>query len=217
MRSVRIFFEKKDTAVYISHLDLMRCFGRALRRAEIPFWYTEGYNPHPHLVFALPLSLGNTGLCEAVDIRLTEDMQFDEIVNRLNNALPAGIRAISAAEPVNKITELAWSEFLIEAETFDPSAAEKLFSLFGGEQITVKKKNKKKQIVDIDIKPMINKFSIAHDGGKLKIYVTLASGTNSNCSPSLVVDAAASELGMGPADFRVTHLSMLCSDMKAFK
>ena len=61
MYGIRIFFEKVGVARYISHLDLMRNFERAMRRADIPFWYTEGFNPRPFLTFALPLSLGVAG------------------------------------------------------------------------------------------------------------------------------------------------------------
>ena len=58
MKLVRIFFEKRDRARYISHLDITRCLSRAFARTDIPVWYTEGFNPRIYMTFALPLSLG---------------------------------------------------------------------------------------------------------------------------------------------------------------
>ena len=61
MKSTRIWFHKFGTAKYISHLDLNRCVARAFHKAKLPMWYTEGFNPHAFVTFALPLSLGVEG------------------------------------------------------------------------------------------------------------------------------------------------------------
>ena len=81
---IRIFFTKTGMAKYISHLDLMRCMTRAVKRAQLPLWFTEGYNPHLFMTFARPLSLGQESLCESVDVRLVGEMTFKEIKTRLN-------------------------------------------------------------------------------------------------------------------------------------
>ncbi|HBT64885.1 MAG TPA: hypothetical protein DEB10_09535, partial [Ruminococcaceae bacterium] len=86
MKEVRIRFRKIGRAKYISHLDLTRTMTRALRRAGIPIWYTEGFNRHPYVTFASPLSLGFEGLCESMDIRLVQDMPMEELVAVLNSA-----------------------------------------------------------------------------------------------------------------------------------
>ena len=57
MEPIRVFYRKTDTAKYISHLDINRCFQRAMKRAGIPLWFTEGFNPHAYLTFPLPLAL----------------------------------------------------------------------------------------------------------------------------------------------------------------
>ena len=79
MKNVRILFSKTGRAKYVSHLDLVRAMTRAVRRANIPLWYTEGFNRHPYLTFASPLSLGYEGLRESVDIRMEEAFPFDEL------------------------------------------------------------------------------------------------------------------------------------------
>ena len=90
MKSVRIMFSKTGRAKYVSHLDLVRAMTRAVRRADIPLWYTEGFNRHPYLTFASPLSLGYEGLRETMDIRMADDFPYDELAARLNAVLPEG-------------------------------------------------------------------------------------------------------------------------------
>ena len=92
MRSVRLWFNKKDTAKYISHLDMTRCMTRAFRRTDIPLWYTEGFNPHPYLVFGLSLPLGVEALREPLDIRLNDDnYPMDRVVEQLNSVMVPGM------------------------------------------------------------------------------------------------------------------------------
>jgi len=103
MRSVRIWFTKKDTAKYISHLDLTRCLIRAFRRTDIPLWYTEGFNPHPHLVFGLSLPLGVEGEREILDIRLDDESYNNErVISELNRVTVPGIEFLKIAEPEYK-------------------------------------------------------------------------------------------------------------------
>ena len=66
--TIRLGFYKKGALQYISHLDLQRTFQRILSRAELPLWYTQGFNPHPKLVFGLPLPIGCESVCEMADI-----------------------------------------------------------------------------------------------------------------------------------------------------
>ena len=87
--------------IYISHLDVNRLMTRAVRRAKLPMWYTEGFNPHPYIAFALPLPLGQSSESEFMDIRVTGDMTDDEIVARLREVMPQGIEIISAGESVH--------------------------------------------------------------------------------------------------------------------
>ena len=94
MQEIRLRFSKTDQAKYISHLDTNRVFSRAFARAKIPLWFTEGFNPHPFMSFSLPLSLGVESLCENVDIRILENIPYDEIKRRMNESLPQGIRIV---------------------------------------------------------------------------------------------------------------------------
>ena len=100
MRCVRIWFKKMGMSRYVSHLDLMRAMTRAMRRANVPLWYTEGYNPHPYMTFSLPLSLGMESLCESMDIRIEGESTNEDIFNLLKGSMPPGIEIISVDEPV---------------------------------------------------------------------------------------------------------------------
>jgi radical SAM-linked protein len=80
---VRIRFQKAGDLRWVSHHDLMRCFERMLRRAALPFASTEGFNPHPRLVFALSLALGVVGREEVAELELTEELPPDEVRQRL--------------------------------------------------------------------------------------------------------------------------------------
>ena len=102
MFEVRLWLSKQGRIKYVSHLDMFRLMQRAVRRAEIPLWYTEGFNPHPYISFLLALSLGTEGLREPVDIRIVDDMTPDEIKNRLNGAMPEGLKIEAVTTPVYK-------------------------------------------------------------------------------------------------------------------
>jgi radical SAM-linked protein len=97
---VRIRFSKTGNLRFISHHDLMRCFERMLRRAALPFHSSQGFNPRPRLVFALPLPLGMAGIHEAVDLELDEQVAALEILSRLANVSPVGLQILDV-EPVD--------------------------------------------------------------------------------------------------------------------
>lgn len=95
MKSVRVWFTKEGQARYISHLDLNRVMLRAIHQSKLPVWYTEGYNQHPFITFALPLSLGFIGKRESMDLRLLDDsFSADRMIVVLNNVLPEGIHVL---------------------------------------------------------------------------------------------------------------------------
>ena len=95
-----MFYQKKGRAKYISHLDINRLMQRVLKRAGLPVWYTEGFNPHIYLTFALPLSLGYESDFETMDFRLTEEMNLQQVQQILNQNMPEGILVTRVAEPV---------------------------------------------------------------------------------------------------------------------
>ncbi len=206
--NVRIFFSKTGRAAYISHLDLYRLFQRAVRRCGLPVWETQGFNPHPYLTFALPLALGTEGLCESLDIRLTEELSPEEICGRLNGTLPDGIRALSAAEPIYKNTDIEKSEY--EAEISGDMG--QLDSFFSQEKILTEKKTKK-GVSEIDLKPSIE--LLEKRAGFLRLR--LPSGTETNISANLVFEAFEKYSGTELERLRLKRTAVYCKNGEIFR
>ena len=104
----RALFEKRGNALYISHLDLMRVFQRAFKRAGLPLTHTKGFNPRPSVSIALPLSLGVESGCELLDFELEgQTVSNEEICRLLNESLIDGVRVLSVYEDMGKIKDLA--------------------------------------------------------------------------------------------------------------
>ncbi len=93
---IRIKFLRGDAEKYIGHLDLMRFFHRALKRAGLPIAYSKGFNPHPHMVFGLPLGVGITSQAEYADFELDKDLNLKYFIDALNNELTPGFRILDA-------------------------------------------------------------------------------------------------------------------------
>ena len=186
MKNVRIVFSKTGRAKYVSHLDLVRTMSRAVRRAEIPLWYTEGFNRHPYLTFAAPLSLGYEGLRETMDLRLEGEMSFADMVKRLNEVLPEGLVAVSAADAVSKAGQLYAAEYRIALDC----PAELVRDSLARETLPVEKRTKKKTTKTIDLKPYLLNAKVEETGENCAVMlVTLPSGGAENINPGLFVTA----------------------------
>lgn len=187
----RIVYCKTGRARYISHLDLMRTMQRVFKRAGIPLWYTQGFNPHAYLMFPLALPLGTDSCVEILDVALIEELEFDEIKDRLNAGMPEGLRVNSVAKPVMKHTEIAFAEYIIRfACNYDADKAKELFIDFlSQDRIEIEKRSKKKGINLVDIKPHIRLVSAAAENGEALVDLILPAGNSFNLNTSAVIDA----------------------------
>ena len=192
MREVRLIFSKTDRCKYISHLDINRCMSRALARAGIPLWFTEGFNPHPYMSFSLPLSLGVESYCESVDLRITDDISNSEIKNRINAMLPSGIQIVEVPDDFRDSSEIAFSDYVYKIEFKDNEAAmEKIKALLSSDEIMAEKKAKKgkRRIVkETNLKPFIDKFNISIRDTDVVLNIRLSAGNEKNLNPTLLFD-----------------------------
>ncbi|MCW2277126.1 TIGR03936 family radical SAM-associated protein [Heliophilum fasciatum] len=94
MTKIRIAFSKEDPVRWLSHLDTQKLFERALRRADIPLAFSEGFNPHPKIAFASALAVGVVSLSEYVDIELAAEVDPDVVGEKLQKAMPEGVRIL---------------------------------------------------------------------------------------------------------------------------
>ncbi len=207
-KNVRVFFSKTGRAIYISHLDLYRVFQRAVKRCKLPVWETQGFNPHIYITFALPLALGTEGICESLDTKLTEDISLEEVVERLNSALPHDIRVLRAAEPVYKNTDIEKSEY----EVVTSADYESLREFFAQEKIITEKKTKK-GISEIDLKPAIE--IIEHTDGFIRMR--LPSGTETNINANLVFEAFEKQYGVEIDVLRIKRTAVYCKNGEIFR
>ncbi|MCL1789081.1 MAG: TIGR03936 family radical SAM-associated protein [Oscillospiraceae bacterium] len=198
--NIRVFFSKTGNAKYISHLDLYRAMGRAIKRSALPVWITEGFNPHIYMTFALPLALGIESSGESVDLRLTHEIGFNEISERLNAVMPNGLDVIRTAAPILKADEIKKAEYEIESQ---PRTLKVIDEYLSRPKIKITKKTKK-NIQVIDVKPLLE-----WESGK----VILPAGNALNINPWNVFSGLdESETG----DFKVKRTAILCENGRIF-
>lgn len=162
----RALFEKTGNAVYISHLDLMRLFQRAFKRAGLPLTHTQGYNPRPSVSIALPLSVGVESRCELLDFELEGDgVSCEEMKERLNGALVDGVRVLSIYNSGDKIKNLALLDCAVylEYNSGIPVDGEtKLTALFSGPSLVLEKRNRN-GVTEQNIVTMIRSLCITRE------------------------------------------------------
>ncbi len=164
----------------MSHLDFVRMFGRALRRAKLPVAYSEGFNPHPLLGFALPLSVGYTSECEILELTLTENIPPDEVAKRLNSTLPEGVRIVQGYTGKSNMKALTYALYVVYPERMPAGVADFLLK----EEILIEKKTKS-GIKETDIRPDIKDIKLYLD----RIEMTLSAGSHRNLKPEVVISA----------------------------
>ena len=188
----RLLFEKTGSAVWISHLDLMRLFQRAFQRAKLPLKHTQGYNPRPSVSIALPLSVGVESRCELLDFDLDGvAVPCDEIMNRLNDTLVSGVRVLDVYETGRKLRDLALLDCTVTLE-YDrgvPAGAQTAIrELFNRDSVIVTKKSKN-GLQDQDIIPMIRKIDVVEaESGIMQLQARICC-QNPTLNPSQMVAA----------------------------
>lgn len=224
MIPVRATFEKRRRAKYISHLDLMRCMTRAFKRAAVPVWYTEGFNPHVYLMFPLALSLGCESGCECMDFRIDGDMTPEEAMQRLNAVLPADLQILHIAAPVHKHTDIAFADYAVKLRAEEPVTPEMLRAqwdaFYAQEKIEIEKKTKR-GTATVDLKEQIVQADAETVPDGVALSLRLPAGTSVNINPSLLTDAFTAYLAAQAPDVRLKfpqteRLAILCADGSAF-
>ena len=217
----RLLFEKTGNAVWISHLDLMRVFQRAFKRAGLPLTHTQGFNPRPSVSIALPLSVGIESRCELLDFELYgQKIPNEEIHSKLNEALVAGVRVLSVYDDARKIKHLAYLDcnIVMEYDEGIPrSACQKIQNLFDGEEVLVEKKSKSGAIADQNIIPMIQKLEVQEQGSEISIR-TLICCQNPSLNPMQIYHAVCKYLPeLTPAFVRCERLEVYDLENNIFR
>lgn len=213
----RFLYEKNEAARYISHLDFVRLMGRALRRAGLPVTYSEGFNPHPVMTVAMPISVGVTSECEYIDIGMDEEMPADEALRRLNAVLPDGIamkQAKLCCEEDLKFKAVDSAKYLVCTELREPIAPD-IASFLQREEIIVSKKSKS-AVKDVDIKRDIYALSIARQDGRfIDFEIAVPAGGSYHLKPELVIGAMEQYIPGFAVEFMQVHRLSLLAQGKA--
>lgn len=217
----RLLFEKRGDAVYLSHLDLMRVFQRAFKRADILIWHSQGFSPRAYVSIALPLPVGTQSRCEILDFEIEDgSVELSQLPARLNAVLPAGIRVLEAYESARKIKELTrlQAEVTLEYDRGIPKDAQKALAAFFARESIVITKRSKKGDKEVDIRPLIVSMSIAAvSAGELRLECVL-SAQNPGLNPQLLLTAIETYLPEAAPDFaRICRLEVLDDQQNPFR
>ena len=214
MKTVRVFFKKLGRMKFISHLDMTRFMSRLITKSQIPVWYTEGFNQHIYMNFALPLSLGFEGMYEILEIRLNDDEYCKEAcLEALKRVSPPDIEFVRVAEPKMPMKDIAFAEFVLDFGDNISAIKEKLTEFLSRDSIICEKKGKKGKIKEIDIIPKIASFSFQND----KLVLCLTAGNEDNLNPSLVMDTFFAQTETEELFYSVTRTAILDKNKKIFE
>lgn len=210
---IRIKFRKTGIMKFIGHLDVMRYFQKAIRRADVEICYSGGFSPHQIMSFAAPLGVGITSNGEYVDIEVHSTGTTAEMLERLNAVMAEGFEIaeykLLPDTAANAMSSVAAADYTL---TFRPgyepeeeSAEEwfkKLTAFFDQPQVMVLKKTKKGE-KEMDLKPLIYDLGViaGNDAAQSQLFMKISTGSASNIKPELLLDAYYKALGKERSPF----------------
>lgn len=184
---------------FIGHLDVMRCFQKAIRRADIPIAFSEGFSPHMIMSFAAPLGVGLTSHAEYMDIEVKEAIPSREALERLNRVMVEGMEVLSyrqvpeekASKAMSLVAAADYTLVFREGYEPEPGWEEKLLEFYGQDSIIVTKKTKKGER-KVDIRPLIYRLNVREGA----IFMQVSTGSTDNLKPELVMEAFFAWMGL---------------------
>lgn len=190
---IRIKFSKHGIMKFIGHLDIMRYFQKAMRRADVDIKYSEGFSPHQIMSFAAPLGVGITSNGEYLDIEVLSTKDSKTMTAALNEVMAKGIEVLSYKKlgdsAGNAMSLVAAADYTLTfRDGYAPENPAEFFSellkFYEQESVMITKKTKKSQ-KEMDLKPLI--YELTSDGKQL--FMKISTGSTDNIKPELVLDA----------------------------
>lgn len=217
---IRIKFRKYGIMKFIGHLDIMRYFQKAMRRADIDICYSSGFSPHMIMSFASPLGVGLTSDGEYLDIEIGNEQSSASAVKRLNAVMAEGIEVLSfrripeeKASNAMSLVAAADYEVRFRDEKFLPdNLMEAWVSFYHQSAIPIVKKTKKGER-ELDLKPLIYQAECRPSSDGSCIFLRLSAGSADNIKPELVMEAFAAYAGFSIPEFALLiHRKELYAD-----
>ena len=186
---LRATFKKGEALRYTGHLDILRTFVRGMRRADIPFKYSEGFNPHAVMSFALPLGVGTTSECEIVEIQMKEQIPVEDFIKAVNEKMPPNsIEVLYGEYSDAKTPVIVKAEYVIEYENDKDLNYAEIEEALSGKEILIEKKSKR-QMKEINLSDHIFESKIQKkDEKSFTLYITVSAGNTFNIKPQLLTD-----------------------------
>lgn len=205
-----IKFSKEGYVKYTSHLDILRMFKRAFKKTGLALKYSQGFNPHPRMGFAQPLSLGYSSRCELIEFETQTPHTTGEILEKMRYEMPEGIKLLSCFELAEEIKSLAADADAAEYKIWIPTEmteealqdAVKTY-LQKEEVIALKRMKKTKKMEPVNIRKMIRGLEISKVGEFAMIKALLDCGSKSNCSPELVISSFCEHSGIDTPRYEI--------------
>lgn len=208
-------FKKHGTAIWISHLDMVRTFQRIFMRAGLSIVFSEGFNPHPKMVFAVPLPLGASSDCELLEFRLEQERSPDYILQRMRGVCPPGIEIFSVENAERKFTDIRYASYDVYFSREDMEYLPAIVRRFNELDTAVVMKKNKSGEKEKDIKPSVGSVELTDFG----IKAVLSVDSENFLGPELFMTALNSvgaQLGLAPVKYEaVARRKMLLQDMKS--
>ncbi len=219
--TIRLRFRKVGDLQFISHLDLQRVWGRILIRSGVPIWFTQGFNPHPKIVFAMPLSIGAQSECEYVDIKIDRKISLMEIAERINEQVTDELRVTEVYRPKTKFSDIGIVAYRIEISYDGLSAktAASAVKLLTTSPLTVIKRSKSGE-KEVDLTSFVKGVTASYSD-KLRLDIKLIGGEGS-LNPEAVVTALRDHLGIlsdypNSGSYTITRTELYFADGTVFK
>jgi len=189
---IRLKFEKGRSVMFISHLDVIRVFERAFRRANLPISYTKGFNPRPKMTFTPALPVGTTSCSEYMDCEFDEEILPRDVMIRLNNVLPIGIKILEAEVADNKLplSSLNAASYVVSIEDGSNNEAKlrnAIKEVENSKEIFIEKQSKS-GAKQVNIIPLIYSIEVLESNSEgIKILMKLSIGQEGSISPSVII------------------------------
>lgn len=211
---IRIKFSKKGNLMYISHLDLSKTMQRIMVRADIDIWYSEGFNPQPRVVFAVPLPVGVESDCEYLDIKINSPMELSEIKERISRNFPEEMKVLEVYVPEVKFKNIAYIDYTIKLNS--PKITDKtvndIENLFKNE-CNVTKITKSGNEKQVNISEFINSLTVENNNGEIIINTILCADSEKYLNPELLIEAIRKNLDILTSDTTEEYYSILRNEM----
>lgn len=187
---IRIKFSKKGNLMYISHLDLSKTMQRIMVRADIDIWYSEGFNPQPRVVFAVPLPVGVESDCEYLDIKINSPMDANEIKERISKNFPDEMKVLDVYVPEVKFKNIAYIDYTIKlvSPKITEHTVANLKNLFENE-CNVTKITKSGSEKTVNLCEFIHSFNAELANGEIVINTVLCADSEKYLNPELLIEA----------------------------